>query len=76
MHHVAQFLQIGAIDGQGQRFAQERILNVQRFRFERNQAILARLGGVADQFLNSRIGRLRRVEEHMHEPNDRALEYD
>ena len=75
LHHAADLLYVGAIHAQSERFPQERILDFHGLAFEGNQSILARLGGVANQFLDGRIGRLRLVQKHLNEPQHRALQH-
>jgi hypothetical protein len=49
-HHCPEFLQIGPVHCQGKRFGEEGIYNLVEVLFERDDAALARFGGVADFF--------------------------
>ena len=46
LHHLAEFLQVGAVDGQRQGFLEERVVDLFEILLQRNQAALASFGGV------------------------------
>jgi hypothetical protein len=52
LHHGADFLDIGAIDGQVQGLGQERIAGVLGFVLERDDAVLAGFGGKLDDLVD------------------------
>ena len=76
LHHAANLLYVGAIDAQGKGFPQEGVLDLHGLAFQRNQPVLARFGGIANQFLNRCVRRLRLVEEHVNQTHHRPLEHD
>jgi hypothetical protein len=55
-HHGSEFLEIGAVDRQRERLAEKRIRDLVEIPFQRNNAVLACLSGVADDFLDSGFG--------------------
>ena len=75
LHHVADFLQIGAIHSQIEGLAEERILNLHGFVLERHQAVAAGRGGVADQLLDYRVGGFNLVQEYMDQAAGRAYQH-
>ena len=63
LHHLAQFLQIGSIHAQRNRLAEKRVGDAFQIGLERNDAVLARLGGVGDDLFDYLLGLLRLFEE-------------
>ena len=59
------FLKIGAVNGEVQGFAEKRIFETIRGRLQRNQALLASLGGEGDHFVNCAVQVRRGVEDHI-----------
>jgi len=63
LQHRADLLQITAIDRQHQRLLQERIADFVHYFFQRNQARLASLGGIAEDFFQLVLQRGRRIAD-------------
>src|ERR1051326_1045907 len=74
VHHLTDLLEIGPVDGQVQGLTQEGISDLLGVVFERHNSVFPRLGSVADDFINQRVGCLATVEQHMAESLDRARE--
>ena len=64
LHHLLQFLGLGAVDRQHQGLFQERIADLFHFAVERDDAFLAGLLGVAHDLADLRVRILALVEKH------------
>jgi len=64
LHHLAKFLQIGAVHAQRNSLPQKWVGDVRQVRLQRNDAVLAGLGGVGDDLFNRLRGSLRMLEEN------------
>jgi hypothetical protein len=74
-HHLADSVQIGAVHRQVQRLAQKFVRDAICVLFERHDAVLARLGGKADDFINGLLRLLAPFNEHRAEVPDGPYEH-